>query len=1019
MRPRLIAVVLGLLALWSGVCAEQLRFDFETGDLQGWRVIEGGFDKLVCDRAVFHNTGQPYNKQGKYFLSTLEQSDNRPSDRFVGVVESPVFLLQAPEMRFIVGGGAHRNTYAALCTAEDGQEQLQARGKNTETMQTVRWTAPELVGKRVFLRIVDGNTGGWGHTTFDDFQAEGTIDATATELNFAEKKDILEALRLAGMPDPGTPATLRAAIVDLVDTFGERYRNGQVFLARLEALEGPLASENLPVRRQALKDFRELQREALIANPLVSGQPILYVARRQYAPDHHNTATMFQTGEINTASFRGGSALKTIDFGAGGTVRTLLELPQGVVRDPDVYFDGARILVSLRRDIKDDAHIHEIAASGGEPRQLTFAPGVSDIDPLYLPGGDIAFSSTREPKYCMCNRHIMANLFRMHADGTNIHQIGKSTLMEGHGSLTPDGRILYNRWEYVDRNFGDAQGLWTVYPDGTNHAVYWGNNTASPGAVVDPRAIPGTGQVVCTFTSCHDRPWGAIAIVDRSLAIDGRRAVVRIWPPSAIERVDIGGIDSYVDLFPKYEDPYPLADPNTGAGAGKYFLCSRMTGSGEQMGICLLDVFGNELLLHSEEPGCFDPMLLAARQRPPELPTRRNFDDAPGYFYVVDVYRGTHMAGVERGDVKFLRVVESPEKRQWVYPWWGGQGSQSPAMGWHDFNNKRILGTVPVEEDGSVYFEVPSDRFVYFQLLDAEGMMVQSMRSGTMVQSGEYAGCVGCHEDRHMTPPAKLPRMSKATSRAPRKLDSWRGEPRLFSYTAEVQPVFDRLCVSCHDYGKPAGKVLNLAGDRDLFFNASYNELWRRGFIKAIGAGPAQIQQARSWGSHASKIVATLRAGHVGDKLTPEDLERIVTWIDINAPYYPTYASAYPGNLSGRSPLDDEQLERLEELTGVPLRSQAAHNANHGPQVSFERPELSPCLSAVREKNPEAYLEALAIIEAGKRMLTTRPRADMEGFVACEVDLRREEKYARRLAIEKRNRAAVRAGERVPDEGEH
>ncbi|MBP8955016.1 MAG: hypothetical protein KBI47_21680, partial [Armatimonadetes bacterium] len=198
-----------------------------------------------------------------------------------------------------------------------------------------------------------------------------------------------------------------------------------------------------------------------------------------------------------------------------------------------------------------------------------------------------------------------------------------------------------------------------------------------------------------------------------------------------------------------------------------------------------------------------------------------------------------------------------------------------------------------------------------------------------------------------------------------------------------------------------------------------YNEVWRRGFIKAIGAGPAQIQQARSWGSHASKIVATLRAGHVGDKLTPEDLERIVTWIDINAPYYPTYASAYPGNLSGRSPLDDEQLERLEELTGVPLRSQAAHNANHGPQVSFERPELSPCLSAVREKNPEAYLEALAIIEAGKRMLTTRPRADMEGFVACEVDLRREEKYARRLAIEKRNRAAVRAGERVPDEGEH
>jgi hypothetical protein len=258
-----------------------------------------------------------------------------------------------------------------------------------------------------------------------------------------------------------------------------------------------------------------------------------------------------------------------------------------------VHFGGARILVSLRRDAQVDAHIYEIAAAGGEPRQLTFAPGVSDIDPLYLPSGDIAFSSTREPKYCMCNRHIMANLFRMHPDGTNIHQIGKSTLMEGHGSLTHDGRILYNRWEYVDRNFGDAQGLWTVYPDGTNHAVYWGNNTASPGAVVDPRIIPGTEQVVCTFTSCHDRPWGAIAIVDRRIGVDGKPPVLRIWPPNAMGMVMQGNYDRFIATKPKYEDPYPLSD--------KYFLAARQV-QGEQMGIVLLDLFGNEVLLRGELP---------------------------------------------------------------------------------------------------------------------------------------------------------------------------------------------------------------------------------------------------------------------------------------------------------------------------------------------------------------------------------------------------------------------------------
>ncbi|MFA7003041.1 MAG: hypothetical protein WC429_03290, partial [Verrucomicrobiia bacterium] len=204
---------------------------------------------------------------------------------------------------------------------------------------------------------------------------------------------------------------------------------------------------------------------------------------------------MFQTGEINTSKFEGGSALKTIDFAKGGEVKTLIESADGVVRDPEMHFGGTKIIFSMRKNIQDDYHIYECNADGSGLRQLTFASGVTDIDPLYLPDGSIAFSSTREPKYCMCNRHIMANLFRMDADGANIHQIGKSTLFEGHGALMPDGRILYDRWEYVDRNFGSAQGLWTVNPDGTSHAVYWGNNTMSPGAVLDARVIPGTERV--------------------------------------------------------------------------------------------------------------------------------------------------------------------------------------------------------------------------------------------------------------------------------------------------------------------------------------------------------------------------------------------------------------------------------------------------------------------------------------------------------------------------------------------
>ncbi|MHC4179121.1 MAG: HzsA-related protein, partial [Planctomycetota bacterium] len=603
--------------------------------------------------------------------------------------------------------------------------------------------------------------------------------------------------------------SLRAAVENLIDTFGSAYPDGQGYLSRLDRLEGQLEKASGRRAEKLQSQLEELRREALVANPLVSGRPILFVVRRQYKSDHHNTATMFQTGEINTGSFQGGGALKAIDFAVGGKVRTLIELADGVIRDPDVSFDGKRVLFSMRRDRADDYHVCEIGADGGGMKQLTFGSGVTDIDPIYLPDGRLLFASTREPKYCMCNRHIMCNLFTMDRDGANIQQIGHSTLHEGHPALLPDGRVIYDRWEYVDRNFGDAQGVWSVSPDGTNHCIYWGNNTNSPGGVLDARAIPGTERFIANFSSCHDRPWGALAIVDRRLGMDGSVPVVRTWPADAINLVGKGNYDTFTRVNPKYEDPYPLSD--------KYFLCSRMIGQGEKMGILLIDLFGNEVLLHTEEPGCFDPMPLGPRPKPQATPSRIALSKDEGYFYVADVHAGGGMEKIARGTVKYLRVVESPEKRTWTQPAWdGGTGQQAPGMAYDDFNNKQILGTVPVEEDGSAYFAVPADRFVYFQLLDERGMMIQSMRSGTITRPGEMIGCVGCHEGRRTSVPGRdLP---LAARRQPSKLRPWYGPTRKFNYLAEIQPVFDRHCVSCHDYGKEEGKTLNLAGDLGLVF---------------------------------------------------------------------------------------------------------------------------------------------------------------------------------------------------------
>jgi hypothetical protein len=812
---------------------------------------------------------------------------------------------------------------------------------------------------------------------------------------------------------------LREAIRDLRERFPEQYPQGDELLSRLEQLEQRIREvEGLSERGDGapeedttiLEDLEDLRREALIGNPLVSGRPILFVTRRQYRADHHNTATLFQVGEVNTFKFDGNSALKCIDFARGGEVRTLLETETGVIRDPEVHFDGNRVVFSMRESIEDDYHVYEIGIDGEGLRQLTHASRVADIDPLYLPDDSIVFSSTREPKFCMCNQHIMANLFRMEGDGANIHQIGKSTLFEGHAALLPDGRILYDRWEYVDRNFGDAQGLWTVNPDGTNHCIYWGNNTNSPGGVIDARPIPGSQQVVCIFGSCHDRPWGAVAIIDRRRALDGREAVIRTWPEDAIERVGKGNWDAFVSVKPKYEDPWPLDDT--------YFLASREAGDSERTEIVLLDLFGNEIVLHAEALGCYDPMPIGPRARPGATPERRDLAMRTGRFFVADVYEGTHMQGVERGSVKWLRVIESPEKRFFTDAAWGGQGVQKPAMNWHDFNNKRILGTAPVEADGSAYFEAPADTFLYFQLLDEDRMMVQSMRSGTMVQAGETAGCIGCHEDRHRAPPTRLSATPLAVRRGPSRLEGWYGPPRLFNYMTEVQPVFDRHCTRCHDYGREAGRALNLAADRTSTFNTSYNELWRKKQLAAIGAGPHTTQAPRTWGSHASRLVAVLREGHEDVQLSDEERDRIVTWVDLNAPFYPRYDCAFPANLAGRCPLTDAQLNRLTELTGVPFAQIAAHDSNRGPQLSFDRPELSPCLEGIREADPDGYSEALAIIQAGADTLRATPRADMPGFVPCEEDRRREEIYAARRRIEERNRRAALRGEKVDDESQ-
>jgi hypothetical protein len=298
-------------------------------------------------------------------------------------------------------------------------------------------------------------------------------------------------------------------------------------------------------------------------------------------------------------------------------------------------------------------------------------------------------------------------------------------------------------------------------------------------------------------------------------------------------------------------------------------------------------------------------------------------------------------------------------------------------------------------------------------------MMIASMRSGTMVQPGETRGCVGCHENRLSAPTWK--KSGIALKQPPVKLDGWHGPSQSFNYMTEVQPVWDNHCVKCHDFGKKAGERLVLAHDKELVFNASYVELFKNwgsddALINTVGLGLAPINNAYSNGSPRSRLIKILKKGHNDVLLSDEEMERIITWIDIGGPYYPDFACAHPNNPAGRTPLTFSDIRRLEELTNIIFmnRNNEIYSRNHKLWITFDRPELSPCLQKL-DKNSNAYHEALMIIKKGQMELKNNPEADLPGFKYCGEHQEREEKYNRLLSREKMRRKALAEGRKVYD----
>jgi hypothetical protein len=687
-----------------------------------------------------------------------------------------------------------------------------------------------------------------------------------------------------------------------------------------------------------------------LRNPLMDFDKLVFVRRHSFSSSHYYT-------EYVDSRWAPGGGLAVLDLRTGEVADIMpAKLGQGVVCRFDLSFDARKVVFDFKPDAQEGYRIHEMNVDGSDLRQLTFPPadekqlqqrfrvspryhhGTDDMHPCYLPDGGVALISTRCQYGILCNtpdNFTTTVLYRMDGDGGNLRKLTNSSVSEASPVVLPDGRIMYTRWEYLDKGAVSVKCLWAMNPDGTASSEVYGNDISLPPTLIYARPIPGeVNQFVTMGTPHYPHPGvGTVIRLDMNKDIRTREPMTYMTPQTDIRseggfhfksdegrwRRDGGGKAG--ELF---RDPYPLSS--------QYFLVScKPAGYAyadpKAYGLYLLDETGKvELIYQDAEMSCWQPMPLRPRPRPPVVQgTTDKALAARGLArcVVTDVYHG--LANVPRGSVKYIRVLEQVPR-----PWatrrrWGGDGyDQQHACITKDTHLalKVQHGVVPVEADGSAHFLVPAEANVFFQVLDENYMALQTERTYVNYMPGETRSCVGCHETpqslARFQPTGKRMALQRPPSTPGPQIGETQGG-RPLHYITDVQPVLDKHCVECHRGDKAEGK-LDLSGELTDLWCKSYVSLVperraRRRYDRnllgpVIGenhpkTGNVHYLPARSLGSHASVLVAMLAKGkvkladpedarhaaglaetHKDVKLTPAELLKITNWVDTNAQYY-------------------------------------------------------------------------------------------------------------------------------------
>lgn len=603
---------------------------------------------------------------------------------------------------------------------------------------------------------------------------------------------------------------------------------------------------------------------SMLQGPLVAAPEIVFAARVS-GNDHWYVNFGYYCNAPERMGYRDGGRLCRLNL-ATGEMRVLLEDREGGIRDPQVHYDGRKILFSYRPAGSSAFHLYEINVDGSELTQLTDGPD-DDIEPTYLPDGGIMFCSSRCQRVVNCWLSRVATLYRCDADGRNTRLISSNNDHDNTPWVLPDGRILYMRWEYVDRSQVHFHHLWTLNPDGTGQMVYYGNELGGL-AMLDAKPIPNTEQIVASFSPGHGLPehMGYVTIVDPRGGPDVQTTARRLN-----DRL--------------FRDPYAVTM--------NCFLVA------DQAGIHVMDGQGNVELVYELPPDnlslqCHEPRLLASRPRERPIASQVDLSQQTGELVLANIYEGRAMEGIQPGDIKRLLVLEQLPKPV------NFSGGQDPLSIGGTFTLARILGTVPVEADGSAYMQVPALRSVFMVALDENANSVKRMQSFVTVQPGERTGCVGCHEQRSHAPRIQPGLM--ALNRAASIIEPIRDVPDVVDFARDIQPILTEHCVGCHNSERPAGNA-DLSGDHTPVFTIAYWTITKLGLVADGRNRPYSQQAPRSIGSSGSRLMKLIDGGHYGATLTERQCRTVRLWIETGAPYPGTYAALGSGMYPVKFPI--------------------------------------------------------------------------------------------------------------------